>query len=238
MKEYYERLFLQEGATHDEIKAAYRKLVKVFHPDKNNGENEFSNEFRLVKEAYDKLIDSPAINTSVHFENTDTSNAQSAEQSDKYIIPPNKKGVMDFAYTTIYDFSKPIKLGGFYYTTEGATFIKEMKGKSQRVEADGIFLLIKMTVENYYLGTHILKRDYFKLTDLEGRHYNCSEEVYDGMRISGLKSLDYEKKLHPNIPVSFYLGFEVPKEGEYFLKLWGDINKNVNVSVQAMKKLE
>ena len=34
-RDYYEVLGLQKGATDDEIKKAYRKLAKQYHPDLN-----------------------------------------------------------------------------------------------------------------------------------------------------------------------------------------------------------
>lgn len=55
MKEYYSRLFLKEGSSLEEVKKAHRKLVKKFHPDKNSGSNDFTEEFKLIQEAYEKL---------------------------------------------------------------------------------------------------------------------------------------------------------------------------------------
>lgn len=56
MKEYYSRLFLKNGASQDEVKKAYRKLVKKFHPDKNESSDEYTEEFKQIQEAYDKLM--------------------------------------------------------------------------------------------------------------------------------------------------------------------------------------
>ncbi|HXP49199.1 MAG TPA: DnaJ domain-containing protein [Bacteroidia bacterium] len=51
--DYYQILQVKPTATHAEIKAAYRRLAKLFHPDKNPFEEE---KFRQVKEAYETLI--------------------------------------------------------------------------------------------------------------------------------------------------------------------------------------
>jgi hypothetical protein len=56
MKEYYSLLYLQDGASEDEVRNAYKKLAKKFHPDKNEGSNDFIEEFRLIQDAYEKLI--------------------------------------------------------------------------------------------------------------------------------------------------------------------------------------
>jgi DnaJ-class molecular chaperone len=56
MREYYSRLFLKDRASQDEVKKAYRKLVIKFHPDKNQNSDEYTEEFKLIQEAYDKLM--------------------------------------------------------------------------------------------------------------------------------------------------------------------------------------
>src|SRR6185312_11170993 len=53
--DYYQILQINPTATNAEIKAAYRRLAKLFHPDKNPGAEE---KFKIVKEAYETLIDS------------------------------------------------------------------------------------------------------------------------------------------------------------------------------------
>lgn len=55
MKNYYEILGLQQTATNEEIKTAYRKLSTKFHPDKNDGDNYFSEWTKKINEAYETL---------------------------------------------------------------------------------------------------------------------------------------------------------------------------------------
>lgn len=56
-RDYYEVLGLQKGASEDEIKKAYRKLSKKYHPDINK-EADAENKFKEVSEAYEILSDS------------------------------------------------------------------------------------------------------------------------------------------------------------------------------------
>ncbi len=57
-RDYYEVLGVQKGASDDEIKKAYRKLAKKYHPDLNKDNPEASDKFKEAAEAYDVLSDS------------------------------------------------------------------------------------------------------------------------------------------------------------------------------------
>lgn len=56
-KDYYEVLGLQKGADENEIKKAYRKLAKKYHPDTNQGNKEAEHRFKEITEAYEVLSD-------------------------------------------------------------------------------------------------------------------------------------------------------------------------------------
>lgn len=57
MKDYYYILGIGNNATSEEIKNAYRKLTKKFHPDLNPSDSHFDKMFRDVQEAYECLSD-------------------------------------------------------------------------------------------------------------------------------------------------------------------------------------
>lgn len=53
----YVLLELPYNATIDDIKKAYRRLAKQWHPDKNGGSLDAAEKFKMIKAAYDCLVD-------------------------------------------------------------------------------------------------------------------------------------------------------------------------------------
>ena len=56
-RDYYEVLGISKTATADEIKSAYRKLAKKYHPDLNPGDKAAEEKFKEIGEAYEILSD-------------------------------------------------------------------------------------------------------------------------------------------------------------------------------------
>src|SRR5437660_7128770 len=56
-RNYYEVLGDKRNAPEEEIKSAYRKLARQYHPDRNPGDKQAETRFKEVQEAYDVLSD-------------------------------------------------------------------------------------------------------------------------------------------------------------------------------------
>jgi molecular chaperone DnaJ len=57
VKDPYKALGVEKKASDDEIKKAYRKLARQYHPDKNHGDKQAEERFKEIQEAYSILSD-------------------------------------------------------------------------------------------------------------------------------------------------------------------------------------
>jgi len=56
-RDYYKILGVPRGAGADDIRSAYRKLAKQYHPDRNPGDKQAEDHFKEINEAYQVLSD-------------------------------------------------------------------------------------------------------------------------------------------------------------------------------------
>ncbi len=56
-RDYYKILGVSKTASEAELKSAFRKLAKQYHPDKNPGDNKAEEKFKEINEAYEVLSD-------------------------------------------------------------------------------------------------------------------------------------------------------------------------------------
>lgn len=89
MKDYYEILGVSRNATDEEIKAAYRRLAKIYHPDVAENKQEAEKKFKEINEAYQVLSDPEKRKIYDRYgtlENVYQSNYQSYQTSDIFDV--------------------------------------------------------------------------------------------------------------------------------------------------------
>src|SRR2546421_12244683 len=55
--DYYKTLGVGKNASEEEIKKAYRKLARQYHPDRNAGDKKAEERFKEISQAHDVLSD-------------------------------------------------------------------------------------------------------------------------------------------------------------------------------------
>src|ERR1051325_1102606 len=78
-RDYYEILGVSKSVTAEEIKRAYRKLARKFHPDTNKDDSSAEAKFKEVQEAYDVLSDAKKRQAYDQFGHAGVNSAHAAE---------------------------------------------------------------------------------------------------------------------------------------------------------------
>jgi hypothetical protein len=115
---------------------------------------------------------------------------------------------------------KPVQIGYFVYTIQSVSFRKSVGNEFMSETADGIYLLVNLTIKNISDETRTLDGSLFAVTDKNGTKYEHSTEASMTLEMSGSKTL-FLKACQPNITTKGVLVFEVPEKGEYYLHLIG-----------------
>ena len=115
---------------------------------------------------------------------------------------------------------KPIEIGNFIYTIQSVSFRKSIGDEYFGETADGIYMLVNLSIRNISDETRTLDGSLFAVTDVNGTKYEFSTEASTALEMSGKKTL-FLKECQPNITTKGCLVFEVPEKGEYYLHLIG-----------------
>jgi len=108
-------------------------------------------------------------------------------------------------------------VGNFTYVVDSIKFTKRIGNSMVNATADGVYLLITMTVRNNDSETHSLTSGWFTVKDDSGTEYDYSHNAETTLLMSGGKTF-FLKQCKPKIPTKGTLIFEVPKQGvPYFL---------------------
>ncbi len=115
---------------------------------------------------------------------------------------------------------KPIEIGHFVYTVQNVSFRKSIGDEFFRETADGIYMIVDLSIKNVSNKTRTLDGSLFAVTDKSGTKYEFAINASTVLEMSGKKTL-FLKECQPNITTKGVLVFEVPEKGEYYLHLIG-----------------
>lgn len=148
---------------------------------------------------------------------------------------PAKSAPMETKAPTTPEFKKgmDVAAGNFTYVVDSVKYAKRIGNSMVNETADGVFLLINMTVRNNDKETHSLNSSEFTIKDTEGTEYDYSQRGDNALLMTGGKTF-FLKQCQPKIPTKGTLIFEVPKQGNpYFLVLsTGVFSEPVKIALQ------
>lgn len=116
---------------------------------------------------------------------------------------------------------KEVSVGHFSYTVNSINFRKSVGDEFIGETADGIYLLVNLSIKNTSDETRTLDSSCFYLTDVNGVKFEYAIDASTALDLSGHKTL-FLKECQPRIKTNGVLIFEVPEKDVYYLHLAGN----------------
>lgn len=127
-----------------------------------------------------------------------------------------------------------VPVGKLVYTVTSVKFARRLGNSAFNETADGVFLVVGMTILNKDTETRTLDGSMFKIKDAAATEYEHSTRGSTAVELSGGKTL-FLKQCQPKIPTKGTLVFEVPDQSQpYLLELSGGFwsGKSAQVALQ------
>lgn len=162
-KDYYEILGVSRNATEQEIKSAYRKLARKFHPDVNKKDPQATDKFKDINEAYEVLSDSGKRN---RYDNLGSGWSSGAD----FTPPPGSDYSFDF--NNLNDFASAFGQSGFSDFFE-AIFGENFSNTTSRSTRPGSY--------TYSSNSNSTRPNKSENLDVEETIYLTHQEMYTGI---------------------------------------------------------
>lgn len=154
-KDYYKIIGVSKSASEKDIKQAYRRLARQYHPDVNPGSKEAESKFKEVNEAYEVLSD-PEKRKKY---NTYGDKWQHADQFARQGTPPYWQDVSGREGSTIYDFSdinfeeEQDPMGTIFERYFGGRATGDRGPSRRAVRGQDLEVQVEVSLEEAYQGT-------------------------------------------------------------------------------------
>lgn len=134
VNDYYETLGVNKGASQDDIKKAFRKLARKYHPDLNPGDKTSEKKFKEINEAYTVLGD-----------------AKKREEYDRFGKTPFEGGGAwhEEARTPGYEDMFEFGMGDIF----GNIFGRSTGAEALHAKGEDILMALTITLEEAFTGT-------------------------------------------------------------------------------------
>jgi molecular chaperone DnaJ len=134
VKDYYKVLGVSKDASQEEIKKAYRKLARKYHPDLNPGDKAAEQKFKEVNEAYEILSD-----------------PKKRAEYDQFGSSPFGAGGPGFEGFRTYDFRETFDFGGFGDIFSDL-FGTRIRPETQYAKGSDLVMGLELTLEEAFSG--------------------------------------------------------------------------------------
>lgn len=154
-KDYYKIIGVSKSASEKDIKQAYRRLARQYHPDVNPGSKEAESKFKEVNEAYEVLSD-PEKRKKY---DTYGDKWQHADQFARQGAPPYWQDVSGREGSTIYDFSdinfeeEQDPMGTIFERYFGGRATGDRGPSRRAVRGQDLEVQVEVSLEEAYQGT-------------------------------------------------------------------------------------
>jgi len=202
LPDYYSTLGIPETATHLEIKAAYRSLAKLHHPDKHRGSAEKERLFKEINEAYSVLshTDTKFAYDKQYFYQAEMGSftSQPSRRPPPYYAPkrqPYKYAPRKSAYAgTKYVYSKWTLMYGKIFVVGLIMFVVLLP------------VFLEYSFSNYYYNKGLAALDKGDFYSAEGYFIDAMRELGGSNTLAAIKAAELKLKFNSNFEALNFIG--------------------------------
>lgn len=208
MPSHYHILGIEKTASADEIKKAYRKLAKEYHPDKNSGNKQAKEKFLQIALAYEVLSHAEqrkAYDASLGATLYASKNIHHYFQAvaGKTDVKLCEEFELTYTYIGLGRYLQKPALSGFFITGRPFVYFNDVKIDGQTVKETNIVYILSAT----HTGIHGIDEATIKI---ENRQYH-SKPIY--IKVTGSDCFFSRKKIAANGKPLRYKMFYIAESG-------------------------
>ncbi len=126
-----------------------------------------------------------------------------------------------------------VNVGNFVYVVDKAEYLKTVENAFTSKTADGIYLLVYLTVLNTTRESRTLSNSMFKVFDSENYEYETSQNALTIMVLNDQDKVFLLKDIPPKIPKKIIMPFEIPTPNDvYTLQVSGGFWTGESAKIQ------